>query len=297
MAKAGLLFVGTDDGLLLFSNPNNIGRWLRIGQPFRGQRVAAVWPLPDNPLVVLAAVEGMGLQRSEDGGQIWQPVLDAPVLDIVGKPAAATALYAATSKGMVYRGDQSGRSWVECTRGDWDETTSARLLASHSEADTVFLARGDGSIWAASNGGASWSLYGERLPAPVAGLAEARDQAGILYAVAGGALYRSGGGTLETISTEPAAGPVATLAGKTPVVLLGLAHGGVARSEDGGTTWTTAGQPGTIEVIAPANYHIDTAFAGGPDGTLTATSDRGRSWEILKQGLPPIRAIAAARLV
>ena len=33
MAKAGVLFVGTDDGAVLFSNPNNIGRWLRIGEP------------------------------------------------------------------------------------------------------------------------------------------------------------------------------------------------------------------------------------------------------------------------
>ena len=41
MAKAGLLFVGTEDGLLLFSNPNEIGRWLRIGQPFRGAAVRA----------------------------------------------------------------------------------------------------------------------------------------------------------------------------------------------------------------------------------------------------------------
>ena len=73
MAKAGLLFVGTDDGALLFSNPNNIGRWLRIGQPFRGQVVRAIWPLPDNPLVVFAAVQGQGLQRSDDGGQSWHP--------------------------------------------------------------------------------------------------------------------------------------------------------------------------------------------------------------------------------
>jgi photosystem II stability/assembly factor-like uncharacterized protein len=297
MAKAGLLFIGTDDGLVLFSNPNNIGRWLRIGQPFRGQRVGAVWPLPDNPLVVLAAVEGAGLQRSEDGGQSWQPVLDAPVLDIAGRPTAAPALYAATSSGVVYRGDVSGASWAECARGDWPATGTARLLADHSGADTVFIGRGDGSIWETSNGGASWRLYGEHLPAPVADLAEARDQPGTLYAVAGGALYRCGGGTPEMISTETAAGPVTALAGKTPVVLLALAQGGIARSEDGGTTWTTAEQADIVEVLAPAPYHIDTAFAGGSGGTLTATSDRGRSWEMLKQGLPPIRAIAAARLV
>src|SRR6266496_78700 len=81
MAKAGLLFVGTDDGAVLFSNPNDIGRWLRIGQPFRGQAVRALWPLSNNPLLVFAAVQRLGLQRSDDGGQSWQAALD---LDIEG---------------------------------------------------------------------------------------------------------------------------------------------------------------------------------------------------------------------
>ena len=67
MAKAGLLFVGTGDGLFLFSNPNEIGRWLKIGQPFRGHAVAAVWALPHDPLVVFAAVVGMGVHCARAG--------------------------------------------------------------------------------------------------------------------------------------------------------------------------------------------------------------------------------------
>ena len=96
MAKAGLLFVGTDDGAVLFSNPNNIGRWLRIGQPFRGQAVRALWPLPDNPLVVFAAVQGLGLQRSDDGGQSWQAALDLDIAGVVGHHSAPNMLYAWT---------------------------------------------------------------------------------------------------------------------------------------------------------------------------------------------------------
>ena len=110
MAKAGLLFVGTDDGAVLFSNPNNIGRWLRIGQPLRGQVVRALWPLMDNPLVVFAAVQGLGLQRSEDGGQSWQAALDLDIDGVLGHHRAAGALYAWTVGGALrsyYRGLQS----------------------------------------------------------------------------------------------------------------------------------------------------------------------------------------------
>ena len=108
MAKAGLLFVGTDDGAVLFSNPNNIGRWLRIGQPFRGQRVHALWPLPDNPLVVFAAVQGLGLQRSEDGGQNWQVVLDLAIEGVVGHYSAPNMLFAWTAGGDLYASDDAG---------------------------------------------------------------------------------------------------------------------------------------------------------------------------------------------
>src|SRR5678815_4301877 len=114
MAKAGLLFVGTDDGAVLFSNPNNIGRWLRIGQPFRTQVVRALWPLPDNPLVVFAAVQGLGLQRSDDGGQSWQLALDLDAAGVVGHHGDPSALYAWTSGGDVYASNDAGARWDRC---------------------------------------------------------------------------------------------------------------------------------------------------------------------------------------
>src|SRR5689334_6601709 len=108
MAKAGLLFVGTDDGAVLFSNPNNIGRWLRIGQPFRGQAVRALWPLQDNPLIVFAAVAGLGLQRSDDGGQSWRAALDADLVGVVGHHKAPNILYAWASGGELYASEDAG---------------------------------------------------------------------------------------------------------------------------------------------------------------------------------------------
>src|SRR4051795_6148440 len=111
MAKAGLLFVGTDDGVVLFSNPNNIGRWLRIGQPFHGQVVGALWPLPDNPLVVFAAVQGSGLQRSDDGGQSWQSARDLDIASVLGHHSAPNVLYAFTTTGELYGSDDVGAHW------------------------------------------------------------------------------------------------------------------------------------------------------------------------------------------
>src|SRR6476469_7238033 len=111
MAQAGLLFVGAGDGAVLFSNPNNIGRWLRTGQPFRGHAVRALWPQSDNPLVVFAAVQGLGLQRSDDGGQNWQPVLDLDIVGVLGHHGEPSELYAWTVGGELYASDDAGEHW------------------------------------------------------------------------------------------------------------------------------------------------------------------------------------------
>ena len=77
----------------------------------------------------------------------------------------------------------------------------------------------------------------------------------------------------------------------------GTWFGFIATTYDGGATWGQAETAGEVATIAPATYHIDTAFAGDAAGRLLASTDRGRTWEILKQDLPPIQSVAAARLV
>jgi hypothetical protein len=124
----------------------------------------------------------------------------------------------------------------------------------------------------------------------------------VLYALAGGIVYR---GARED-SWRPIATPdsiavsLAALAGQAPALLVARAGGGIERSDDEGATWTAAevegaGQ-GDITALTAVGYHVDTAFAGSAEGTLFMTTDRGRSWQQIKQGLPPIRSIAAARL-
>src|SRR6266545_3629866 len=243
MAKAGLLFVGTDDGLVLFSNPNNIGRWLRIGQPFRGHAVRAVWPLADNPLVVLAAVAGLGVQRSDDGGQSWGQALDVEAVAMAGDRASTPQIYLSTGAGMVYRSDDAGTSWIDCAAGGWRDVQDARLAVAHEGGPAIYLGLGDGAVWVSRDGGASWAPFASGLPAPIAALVESYALPGSLYVVAG------------------------------------------AEGDWGGAVTT----------IAPASYHIDTAFAGSAGGRLLGSSDRGRTWQLVKQELPPIRSIAAAR--
>jgi hypothetical protein len=301
MAKAGLLFVGTDDGAVLFSNPNNIGRWLRIGQPFRGQAVRALWPLPDNPLMVFAAVQGLGLQRSDDGGQSWQAALDLDIEGVVGHHGTPNVLYAWTAGGELYGSDDAGEHWDRRVSDGRSAIGATQLVVAADDARQLYLAQADG-IWFSSDSGAAWARFGEQVLDGVQALAAHPTRPGRLYAVATSALYScdgSAGRWQHDTSAPPVDGPLAILAGQQPV-LLATVHGGIGRGDEVSASWTTAALDGgwgsAITVIAPVGYHIDTAFAGSAGGQLATSADRGRTWQLLKQDLPPIRSVAAARL-
>ena len=301
MAKAGLLFVGTDDGIVLFSNPGAVGRWLRVGQELRGQVVHAIWPAADNPLVVLAALAGGGLQRSDDGGQSWRNVFEGAVSSVVGHHKDAQALYLGTTDGGVYGSADAGASWEPLAHASPAQGGPAHLILAAEDPRRLYL--GADGVWTSADGGAQWTPFGVEAPRAVVALAAVPTRPGVLYAVAGAALYRCGGAALPWEHVDEArpddSAALAVLAGKDSVLLLAQ-DAGLGRSADDGATWTPVGMDGPwnggVTAIAPAPYHIDTAFAGSGDGQVALSTDRGRTWQMLKQNLPPIRGIATARL-
>jgi photosystem II stability/assembly factor-like uncharacterized protein len=299
MAKAGLLFVGTDDGIVLFSDPGGAGRWLRIGQELRGQAVHAVWPAADTPLVVLAAVEGAGLQRSADGGQSWRQALDADVRSLAGHPRDPQALYLGTANGDIYRSADSGANWELCPQDARPTAGVARIVVAADEPRRLYAGLSAGGVWASADGGTSWRPYGAGLSDAIVDLASASNA---LYALAAGMLHRSASAEARWERLQAGAEPsvaLAALVGKEPALLLAQPSG-IARSADGGASWAAGAVEfpweGGVTTIAAVRYHIDTALAGSAGGQLAQSVDRGRTWQVLKQGLPPLRDIAAARL-
>lgn len=93
MAKAGIVYVGTTDGLAIYSDPGGTGRWRRVGQTCAGQAVRAI--LAADALTVMVVANG-GALGTTDGGQTWSAVPDteaAALLRLAGssEPALATA--------------------------------------------------------------------------------------------------------------------------------------------------------------------------------------------------------------
>jgi hypothetical protein len=198
MAKAGIVYVGTADGIAIYSDPGGIGRWRRVGHELRGTAVTAIEA--EDALTVTVQTTTLGAQRSSDGGQ-------------------------------------------------------------------------------------SWALAGEHGPE-----------------ILGTRVATTSGPVEQVYPRIKGATALARLAGKAPVILAAAAGGTMFfRSEDDGIHWEPAGVEGDtigrVNVIMPASYHIDSAWAGTEQGELLRSENRGREWQIVAREEAAILSLAVVRLV
>lgn len=283
MAKAGLLFAGTTDGLALYSEPGAMGRWLRIETALSGRTLVGVWAVPANPLHVVAG--GAHLWRSEDGGQQWQIADAQPVAALSG---AGPCVVVAFASGALAASSDGGDTWQAAT-APWG--TATPLLCGATRGTRVLAAAG-ATIWQTATG-TDWQTL-DGAPGDVAALAATDTET---VALVGDTIWRLGSGW-QMQGNAPAGTPaLALLAGSTPTLL--AAHpGGISASTDFGQHWQgIPDAPVDVSVLAPAPYHVDTLFAGTSTGQVFVSTDRGQTWRALRSGTAAVTAIAAGRLI
>jgi photosystem II stability/assembly factor-like uncharacterized protein len=71
MAKAGIVYVGTADGLATYADPGSTGRWRRVGHSLAGAAVGAILAADEQTL--MAATDDGQTLHSDDGGRTWGP--------------------------------------------------------------------------------------------------------------------------------------------------------------------------------------------------------------------------------
>jgi hypothetical protein len=305
------VLVGTRKGAFVLTSDGKRERWDVSGPLFPGWEMYHLKGSPADPDRLYASQGtswfGQLVQRSNDGGNTWEPV----------------------GNKFVYDGVPGTHLWYDGTPHPWEFARVWHLEPSPDDPDTVYAGIEDAALFRTSDGGQTWSeLPGLRTHesasswAPGAGgmclhtiLLDPRDQRRMFVAISSAGTFRTddGGATWRPINrglhSEEIPDPDAEVGHcvhriamhpSRPDVLFMQKHWDVMRSDDAGESWhevsgnlpsdfgfvidVHAHEPETIYVvpIKSDSEHFP------PDGRLRVYRSRsgGSEWEALTQGLP-----------
>jgi len=147
MAKAGIVYVGTDDGLVTYSDPGATGRWRRAGHTLAGRGVRGIIAADgdEGALAVTVGLSDGEALSSADGGQTWGAA-PAAESDALRDLRENTRPLIATAQGMA--------QWT----GEHPPAPGADALAMLAgKQETLIAAIADGTtLLRSEDGGASW---------------------------------------------------------------------------------------------------------------------------------------------
>ena len=271
MAKAELLFVGTDTGVLQYSNPGGIGRWLRSGHSLPGSDIIALWANPDDPTQLLCS-DGEQLYDSTDGGQHWSDPVELGITAFVASRSTPDRILARTANEAILSTD-AGEHWRRIAAADRIATSNTTLAITT-----------DARAHQSSDGGTTWQP----------------DEPWVHRAVSPDGNHTvvvssTGMWSIDGVVIPPAPVPMHTVA-----VMGGEAH---IVASDGHQVWVfrascepVQGAP-ALTLITNTSYHPDRLWGADAAGTLWYSTTRGLAWEAQKHQLGTIHVMVSARLL
>ena len=305
------VLVGTRKGAFVLTSDGARTRWQVNGPFFGGWEIYHLKGSPVDPNRLYASQSsgwfGQIVQRSDDGGQTWEPVGNA----------------------FAYNGETGTHQWYDGTQHPWEFTRVWHLEPARDDPDAVYAGVEDAALFRSSDGGGTWQeLSGLRsakghLWQPGAGglglhtivldggnpgrLFVAISAAGVFRSDDAGEAWRPANAGLKSQHELPDAEAEVghcvhriAMHPSQPDVLFMQKHWDVMRSDDGGASWREvsgnlpsdfgfalgvhAHEPETIYVvpIKSDSEHYP------PEGKLRVYRSRtgGDEWQALTKGLP-----------
>ncbi|MGE0609289.1 MAG: WD40/YVTN/BNR-like repeat-containing protein [Pirellulales bacterium] len=311
MSKVRVL-VGTRKGAFVLTSDGQRKKWEVHGPFFAGWEIYHLKGSPINPDRLYASQcsgwFGQMIQRSDDGGQTWEPV----------------------DNKFVYDGVTGTHLWYDGTPHPWEFKRVWHLEPSLHEADTVFAGVEDAALFKSTDGGKSWQeLSGLRghgsgqFWQPGAGgmglhtiVLDPKNPQRIYIAISAAGAFRSddGGQNWKPInrglqSQYVLPDPNAEVGHcvhriamhpTRPDVLFMQKHWDVLRTDDAGENWhevsgnlpTDFGFPIEVHAHEPETIYVVPIKSDSehfpPEGKLRVYRSRsgGNEWEALTNGLP-----------
>jgi len=280
MARAALLFIGGDTGLLQLTAPGASERWLRTPVRLLEQPITTIWLDRHDPLACAAGGPAGGLV-SIDGGSSWRPFTGEAVRQVIGWPSPARRIVAQLSGG-------------ECLEVDAATGATTSLGAVRG----LLAAGADGLLGIDAAAVACHAGSADRVvtPAPLPDLprAAASTPHGH-WVLTDRMVWRWGDGGWLHYAACPAAHLLAVLDAAPALVV--VAGDAIWRIADDGPPARVAIAPdgGQFRALQAVPYHPDFLVAATA-GCVLWSRDRGAGWATLRDDLTGVRALASARL-
>ena len=217
------VLVGTRKGGFILTADGKRDKWSVSGPHFAGWEVYHMKGSPVDPDRIYASQTsswfGQIIQRSDDGGKIWQqPGLEpGDIPDFSAPPEDGAMPQPAPSRFVYDTSEETGKpltthQWYDGSQRPWEFTRVWHLEPSPTERDVVYAGVEDAALFRSGNGGESWQeLAGLR------GHGTGPDwQPG------------AGGMCLHTILLDPA---------NPRRIVVAISSAGAFRSDDGGLSW------------------------------------------------------------
>jgi photosystem II stability/assembly factor-like uncharacterized protein len=305
------VLVGTRKGAFVLTGDGSRKAWKVSGPHFGGWEIYHLKGSPVEPDRIYASQStgwfGQIIQRSDDGGQTWQPAGNdfqyqgtpgthqwydgtphpwefARVWHLEPSPVEADTVYAGVEDAALFRSTDGGKEWVELSAlrehdsgPGWQPGAGGMclhtILLDPADPQRMVVAISAAGAFRTVDGGQSWSpanhgLHSEGLPDPDAEV----------------------GHCVHHIARHP----------DHPDVLFMQKHWDVMRSDDGGTSWREVsgnlpsdfGFPIEVHPHDPETVYVVPITSDSehypPEGKLRVyrSSSGGDEWQELTQGLP-----------
>ncbi len=244
----------------------------------------------NQPQTLYSGVEGKGVYKSSDGGQIWVPTTGQPgnlrIKQLVIHPSVAGTLFAASYGSGIFTSSDSGNSWSACSGQPANLNSVALTIAASGR----LYAGTEGGIFSSSDCN-SWSDVNSGLTVDTA-------KPPVVIVIAGNTLYAGldGLGIWKKVDTGdwtaatglPANSRVKAIVMKDSANLYAALYGsGVYKSTDSGGSWSACGATGLTNTnllslkINGSGY----LYAGTESGIFVSVNDCG-TWNPMNSGLP-----------
>jgi hypothetical protein len=304
------VLVGTRKGAFVLTSDAKRARWDISGPYFGGWEIYHLKGSPADPHRLYASQSsgwfGQQIQRSNDGGQTWEPVGNT----------------------FVYDGVPGTHQWYDGTPHPWEFKRVWHLEPSLTDPDTVYAGVEDAALFHSTDGGQTWQEFPALRSAqghlwqPGAGgmclhtiVLDPSHPARIFIAISASGTFRTDDAGKKWqpmnrgLRSEGIPNPYAevghcvhriTMHPSRPHVLFMQKHWDVMRSDDAGESWhevsgnlpTDFGFPIAVHAHEPDTIYVVPITSDAehypPEGKLRVYRSRtgGNEWEALTKGLP-----------